>query len=519
MRGIVLTACLVIFTNIWAVGEGESNDTTVTDVSYKDALAEAEQFMNRLDDKVSGWYSDRAFSYIDTAFNDSTSIANVPDSVFIQRLKKLSEETVIELPFNERVKAHIAVYTDKKRAVTSEILGLTDYYFPIFEEELDKAGLPIELKYMPVIESALKPRAFSRAGASGLWQFVYYTGKQYHLNVNSYVDERRDPRKSTQAAIKYLSDLYDIYQDWYLVIAAYNCGPGNVNKAIRRSGGKRDYWEIYYRLPRETRGYVPAFIGAMYALNYYKEHHIIPVKANIPMHTDTLIIQEPLHFDQVSAVLNVPEEVLKELNPQYRRDIIPGGSKSYTLTVPVSVTGQFVELQDSIFNYKDDIYFSEKRETVDPTASSGYVPSSIAGKTKLYYTVKSGDNLGYIADWYDVRISDLRYWNNIYRNLIRVGQRLVVFVPTSQKNKYVSINQMSFAQKQGTASYTASTAPVQTTTGHDPDYIYYKVRSGDNLWLIARKFPGISSDDIKRLNNLTSNSISPGQLLKIKPKG
>lgn len=506
-----------VITSVSATEKDIIQDTLKVDSSYQKAMQEAENFMDRLDQKVSDWYVDHTFTYVDTSTSNSASVSEIPDSVYIQRLKRLSEETVIELPFNDKVKAHIAVYTERKRDVTAQILGLTDYYFPIFEAELDKAGLPIELKYMPVIESALKPRAFSRAGASGLWQFVYYTGKQYKLNVNSYVDERRDPHKSTVAAIQYLSDLYDIYNDWYLVIAAYNCGPGNVNKAIRRSGGKRDYWDIYYRLPRETRGYVPAFIAAMYALNYYKEYNITPVVSDMPMHTDTLIIQEPLHFSQVSSVLNVPVEVLKTLNPQYRRDVIPGGSKSYTLTIPVNVTGRFVTLQDSIFNYNDDVYFSKKRETVDPTSSAGYVPSSIAGKTKLYYTVRSGDNLGFISEWYDVRISDLRYWNNIYRNLIRVGQRLVVFVPTSRIDKYENINKMTFAQKQGKATFTASKS-VSGNQSNDSDYVYYRVRSGDNLWVIARKFPGISSDDIKRLNNLSSNSISPGQMLKIKPK-
>lgn len=517
MSGIVSMVC----------AEELKNDSIIVDslsveVSVDEAIAEADTYAERLEALVADWHKSRLFSYYDT-IPESLSNDNPPDSVYIQRLKALSESTIVELPFNERVKAHIQVYTVKKRDVTAQILGLTDYYFPMFEEELDKAGLPIELKYMPVIESALKPTAFSRAGASGLWQFMYYTGKQYKLDVNSYVDERRDPRKATVAAVQFLSDLYDIYQDWYLVIAAYNCGPGNVNKAIRRSGGKRDYWEIYYRLPRETRGYVPAFIGAMYALNYYKEHNIVPLTANIPMHTDTLLIQEPLHFQQISSVVGVPVDVIKALNPQYRLDIIPGGSKTYSLTIPAESTGAFVDLQDSIFNFQDDLYFSKKRATVNPSSSTGYVPSSIAGKTKVYYTVKSGDNLGFIADWYDVGISDLRYWNNIYRNLIRVGQKLTVFVPSSQKARYEKINSMSFAEKQKAngvkvaASQSSTTVKAHSTK--DSDYIYYKVRNGDNLWLIARQFPGISSDDIKRLNNITGTAISPGQMLKIKPKG
>ena len=509
---------IFVMMGVWALVNVSAQDTLKVDLHAEE---EAERFVERLDELTSEWHAKNTINYYDSLDIYGDVIPDVPDSVYVQRLQKLSEETVFELPYNDKVKAHIGVYTRKKPELTAQILGLADYYFPLFEEELIKAGSPVELKYMPVIESALKPTAFSRAGASGLWQFVYYTGKQYKLEVNSYIDERRDPRKATVAAIQFLSDLYDIYGDWYLVIAAYNCGPGNVNKAIRRSGGKRDYWEIYYRLPRETRGYVPAFIAAMYVMNYHKEHNIKPLYANIPLHTDTLIIQEPLHFDQLSEVLGIEKNIIKALNPQYRREVIPGGSKSYTLTIPGEFSGRFVDMQDSVFRYKDEYYFSEKRTHVDPTSSSAYVPSSIAGKTKIYYTVKSGDNLGYIASWYNVGMSDLRYWNNIYRNLIRVGQKLVVFVPSSQKSKYEQVNQMSFAEKQGMAGVKVSRPVVSATqvvSSQDSSYEYYKVRSGDNLWLIARKFPGISSDDIKRLNNLTSNSISPGQLLKIRRK-
>lgn len=481
------------------------------------------RFASNLDSALYEWYS--STSNID--FPDSMALDTLPhhavkvaDSVYLRRLKRLSETSAIEMPFNDKVKAHIELYVTRKRQVASNILGLAPYYFPLFEEVLDREGLPMELKYMPVIESALKPRAFSRAGASGLWQFVYYTGKQYGLQVNSFVDERRDPRKATEAAVKFLKDLYAMYGDWYLVIAAYNCGPGNVNKAIRRSGGKKDYWAIYYRLPRETRGYVPAFIAANYFMNYAPEHNIYPVNPDLPVFVDTLQIHETMHLAQVSEVLKVPLDLIRALNPEYRRDIIPGGTNSYSLKIPVEFVGDFVEFRDSIVRHDADKYLLAKRETVNPNSSTSYKPVSPSGRTKLYYTVKSGDNLGFISEWYDVRLSDLRYWNNIYRNIIKVGQKLVIYVPNEKADGYKDLNHMSFEAKQKfdgksiVPTYTAS-----NSQSYDGAYEYYKVRSGDNLWTIARRYPGISSDDIMRLNNLRNSSrISVGQLLKIRKK-
>ncbi|TLX77819.1 LysM peptidoglycan-binding domain-containing protein [Labilibacter sediminis] len=445
----------------------------------------------------------------------------LPDSVYIQRLQSL--ESPLEFPFNSKVKAYIQLYTEKKRQQVEIMLGLSDYYFPIFEEALDAAELPMELKYLPIIESALNPRAFSRAGASGLWQFMYGTGKMYGLKVDSYIDDRRDPVKSSQAAVNFLKDLYKQYGDWYLVIAAYNCGPGNVNKAIYRSGGKRDFWQIYYRLPRETRGYVPAFIAAAYAMNYHEEHVIYPREADIVQATDTIMISELLHFKQVSAVTGIPVQTLRDLNPQYRRDVVPAQKKAYALTIPVDATEKFITLEDSIFAYQREKYFASDRLVVSP--SNHYnAPAAPKNKAKVYYTVKSGDAVGLIADWYDVYSSDLRYWNNIRRNLIKVGQKLVVYVPKNKVDHYKKINGMSYAQKQAISGRTVNASkPVpadkklsQTVSS---EYEYYTVRSGDNLWSIAQKYPGVSNNDIMRLNSLTNGSkISPGQRLKIKPK-
>ncbi|WP_066629807.1 lytic transglycosylase domain-containing protein [Labilibacter marinus] len=479
----------------------------------------------KLDGKVeSGFFTENLDSVAVTNETIVTSTPlsypkNIPDSVYIQRLQNITSP--LEFPYNSKVKAYIELYTQKKREQVEIMLGLSEYYFPMFEEALDAANLPIELKYLPIIESALNPKAFSRAGASGLWQFMYSTGKMYGLQVDSYVDDRRDPMKATQAAVDFLQDLYKMYGDWYLVIAAYNCGPGNVNKAIYRSGGKRDFWQIYYRLPRETRGYVPAFIAAAYTMTYHNEHMIQPKPADIVQATDTLMISDLLHFKQVSAVTGLPIETLRALNPQYRRDVVPAQKKAYSLKLPFEATEKFITLEDSIFKHDREKYFASNRLVVSP--SNGYnAPSVPKNKAKVYYTVRSGDAVGLIADWYDVRTNDLRYWNNIRRNVIKVGQKLVIYVPKNKVDYYKKVNTMSYAQKQAANGKTVPTNKVavsKTPQKLDANYEYYTVRSGDNLWSIAKRYPGISSNDIMELNGFSSSSkINPGQKLKIRPK-
>lgn len=401
------------------------------------------------------------------------------------------------------------------------MLGLTDYYFPIFEEVLDYYDMPNELRYLPVIESALNPRAVSRAGARGMWQFMFGTARMYDLTMNSFVDERHDPLASTHAAARYLKDLYGIYNDWTLALAAYNCGPGNVNRAIRRTGGSRNYWEIYYYLPRETRGYVPAFIAATYAMTYFREHKLVPVATEFPLLADTIMINREMHLMQVAEVLDLPVQMLRDMNPQYRRDIIPARENSYPLRLPVEHTSRFIDHQDSIYGYMTDKYLSRENLAVTPGRSS-YTPDPPAGRARVNYAVKPGDNLGFISEWFNVRASDLRHWNNIRGNLIRAGQRLVVYVPRDQTDYYNELNTMSFAEKQARSGRSPSVnkSTLQTIADENGEYLYYTVRQGDTLWDIARQFPGVSDNDILRLNSLSSaGRIYPGQKLKIKPNG
>ena len=475
-----------------------------------------------LDSLLNNWFIQMSVDRSGILPIDS-AISEFPDSVYVDRIGRIN--SVITLPYNNIIRNHIHVYTEKKLDKFRIMLGLQDYYFPMIEDIFDSYGLPVELKYMAVIESALNPNAVSRMGATGLWQFMYSTGHMCGLTINSVVDERRDPVKATHAAARYLKDLYGIYNDWILVIAAYNCGPGNVNKAIRRSGNRKDYWEIYYHLPRETRGYIPQFVAAAYAMNYYREHNIIPLQIDLPLAVDTVMVSHDIHLEQIAAVLNLPIQELNALNPQYRTGLVPGKTRPYAITLPVDLLGEFIDMTDTITGYRKDQYLTRVNQT-SATEHSTYVTPDVNGKTKLVYVVKDGDNLGFISEWYNVGLSELRYWNNIYRNTIKVGQRLAIYVDPSKAERYSRVNAMSFAEKQklaGNSSVSVSTATVPSslaiTASADANYEFYTVRYGDTIWDIARKFNGVSATDILMLNNISDASkIQVGQKLRIRKK-
>lgn len=478
-------------------------------------------FSGTLDSSSNAWHHKTKLSaFPEVRFNGQFP-KDLPDSVYIQRL--MDTEQVIDLSYNKVVRNFIQMYTEKKRGQVEMMLGLSDYYFPIFEETLDKYGLPLELKYLPIIESALNPVALSRVGANGLWQFMYGTAKNMNLEITSFVDERRDPVKSSEAAARYLKMLYDMYNDWHLAIAAYNCGPGNVNRAIKRSGGKTNYWDIYYRLPRETRGYVPLFIAATYVMNYYREHNLYPQIADFKQNVDTVMVNDFLHFDQLAAKLSLDKEEIQYLNPMYRRSVVPAKTdKPYPLVLPQEKIMQFLELDTAVFAYEREKYFPNNT-LVKPTesSSSGFVPSDIKGKAKIVYTVKSGDNVGYISNWFKTWVNDLKYWNNINGNMIRAGQKLAIYVPEKDKEQYANINSMSFAEKQAMIgkSVKSEKEPATSPQAVDGEYEYYTVKNGDNVWLIAQKFDGISSEEILRLNKISNEKgLYIGQKLKIRKK-
>lgn len=510
-------------------------------------------FSDKLDSMLKSWYVENAFLLDSTELAEADTLKQtLPDSVYIQRLQSM--QSAVSLSYNHTVRNFITMYTVRKPKQVSVMLGLANYYFPIFEEALAKYGLPMELKYLPIIESALNPGANSVASAVGLWQFMYATGKMYKLEISTFVDERRDPIKATEAAVKYLRDLYNMYNDWHLVIAAYNCGPGNVNKAIKRSGNARDYWKIYYKLPKETRGYVPAFIAANYVMNFYQNHNIYPKSPDFPIITDTLMVNDYLHFNQVSEVIGIPVDQLRALNPQYRRDIVPASkAKPYSLVLPQDEISAYLENESIIYKHRRTEFFPNN-EIVNPqTHYASREPSDIKGRDKVVYIVKSGDNLGTIAGWFRVRLSDLKYWNKLNRNFIKVGQKLTVYVPEGQGEYFSNFNKMSKTEKQkslnqkptisskqnlaqtekpkptettgenkpniAASSENATTKAEKSVENADSEFVYYTVKKGDNFWSIAKKYPGVSNEDIMKLNNIQkANSLMVGQKLKIMPK-
>ena len=455
---IMAAALLLGLQGMQAQTDSTEDDDDVITVTDKDGKAEEIEVPVGLEDNLDSLlhlYNAQTYLMPDTSCNYKDVNPVFEREVYIDRLKRLP--TIIEMPYNDVVQKFIDRYSGKLRRSVSFMLGASNFYMPIFEEALEAYNLPLELKYLPVIESALNPKAVSRVGATGLWQFMLPTGKRYGLEVNTLIDERRDPVKASYAAAHYLSDLYKIFDDWSLVIAAYNCGPTNVNKAIHRAKGNADYWNIYPYLPKETRGYVPAFIAANYIMNYYCDHNICPMVTELPAKTDTVVVDKDIHFEQLAEKLNIDIEHLRNLNPQYRHDIINGLNHPMTLRLPSTLIGTFIDQEDSICAYKADELLL-KRTLVDvnddvPSVSrsrSSYSRHSSSSsrsnrsskssrsskkgkkgkknsdKRNKSVTIKSGDTLSEIAARNGTTVKKLRKLNGISGNSIRAGKKLKV---------------------------------------------------------------------------------------------
>lgn len=385
--------------------------TTIKD----DSIVVLESMSGELDSLLNSWYAQTALM-VDTTCTASATNPYFSDTVYTERLANLP--CLVPMVYNQPVRSHIDRYATKLRHQVSYMLGMMRYYEPLIEQALDVHGVPNELKYLPVIESALNPVAVSRVGATGLWQFMYTTGKIYGLKQNSLVDDRRDPVKATWAAAKHLRDLYDRFGDWSLAIAAYNCGSGNVNKAIYRSGGKTSFWDIYWYLPRETRGYVPAFIAATYIMTYHAEHGICPMESKLPLETDTIMINRLLHFDQIAAVCDIDIETLRGLNPQYREDVIPGKFQPNSLRLPEDKIRDFILSGDSIYNYEREKYFSEEKvKVIKNQATNSFVT----------HKIRSGETLSTIARRYRVTVTELKQWNGLRNSNIVAGKTLKIY--------------------------------------------------------------------------------------------
>lgn len=540
-------------------GRPISERDTITD---KDIVV-PEEIERNFDQLVVDWKKDLRPSL--DCDSENKPAFTYEDSIYINRLYSLPTE--MELVYNPIVRSYIDMYTGRRKSGVGYFLGKSKYFFPIFERALDKHGLPLELKYLPIIESALNPTIVSRAGATGLWQFMIGTGKMYNLEINSLVDERRDPIKSSEAAAKYLKDLYSIYNDWNLVIAAYNCGPGNVNKAIKRSGGETDYWAIYDYLPKETRGYVPAFIAATYIMNYYDEHNICPYEYKYTLSTDTIHIDKQLHLQQIADVLSVDIDELRNLNPQYKKDIIPGEFKQYVLKLPSMKATDFVVNKDTIYSYKFGQLLAH-RKVAEP---KGYTQAFSGAKVR--YKVRRGDNLASIAKKHGITVNQLKSWNGLKSNRLNVGQILAVsnrpaktpINPAKQKEnpvliaqkeeKNITSNNSEQTEDSGSsmsgllAQYYArvhesntakpkeqnpvdanSSPPDSLNSDYDSfseivseiardDFqttqtIYHKVRIGETLTQIATKY-NVNRKEIKSWNKLSSSVAKVGQRLVI----
>ena len=438
-------------------------------------------------------YSNHLFDTIYKSVTDLTfeeiEYPELPTDTLKARLKALDAKTPFNVEYNPSLESVIKSYLKNRRELLQKLITLSAFYFPMFEYEFDKYDLPLEIKYLAVVESALKPRAKSRVGATGLWQFMFATGKMYGLDVSSYVDERCDPIKSTEAAAKYLSKLYEIFGDWDLALASYNSGPGNVTKAIRRSGGYKNYWNIRHNLPRETAGYLPAFLANMYIFEYAEAHGFKKIKPEFALvETDTVRVKHMITLDQVSEVTGTPVEALQFLNPSYKLDIVPFiKEENYVLRLPKEVIGTFVNNEEQIYAFVKEEF--AKREKP--------LPQFFNTSDRIRYRVRSGDYLGKIARNYGVRVSQIKQWNGLRSNDLRIGQRLTIY-PRTPHVAPVSTSTKIAASKPLSGNITT-----------------YTVKSGDSLWSISQKFPGVSVQNIKDWNDISGTKLKPGMKLKI----
>ena len=433
------------------------------------------------------------------AGTEDTTLVNefqeLPDSLLIERLNILNEATPIDLSYNQYIKAFINLYVNKRKRLSRSVLGLAPLYFPMIEQVFDQYEIPLELKYLAVVESALSPSARSRVGAQGLWQFMYPTGKMYGLQVTSYTDDRMNPYKATVAAAQYMKDLYKMYGDWNLVLAAYNSGPGNVNKAIRRSGGHKDYWKIRPFLPRETRGYVPAFIAVNYMMSYGNDHDLYASNTLLyDVGVDTIEISKAFSFKQLADYLEMSEEEIAFFNPMYKLNYIPRSeNKTQTLCLPADKIGLYLTNEKTIYAE------IRRKELADSIA--GKENQIVAQPEVVVHSVRSGEFLGYIAEKHGVTVRDLMVWNNLRSSRLKPGDRLTIY----SKGKPDPVKKQ----------VQSSPAPVKSG-----NYQVHIVKSGDTLWDIAKKYDGTTVDDLKILNsNMNFKRLKPGMKVKVKNIG
>ncbi len=473
-----------------------------------------------LDSLVNLHYIEKLNESTESGFPSSnfqgTEVPVYANDIYAKRIQKI--QTEIPLTFNSQVKEYLELYAVKRRALTQRVMGLSNLYFPMYEQILDEQGLPLEFKYLSIVESALNPVAVSRMGATGLWQFMLATGRMYDLKVNSLIDERRDPVKSTYAACAYFKDMYAIYNDWLLVIAAYNCGAGNVNKAIARSGGKRTFWEISAYLPKETRGYVPAFIAVTYLLNYSAEHNLVPIAPKLTyFETDTILVDQKVTLREIAAAVGMSLEDLTYLNPVYKRGIIPESEEALELRLPSSKINTYLANVDQIYKKSElDVVPFLASEIKEETKSS----ASVSGLVKKKHHIRSGEHLQSIANRYRCSVNDLKRWNNLNSSRLIAGNYLTVYVKGAKKTIATSTEPKSAKSNNSTSSVQPrsngeSKQADAITSSQNPRIVYHVVEPGDTLWDIAKRYDGVTVQQIKDANRLSSNNLVVGTKLKV----
>jgi len=514
MKKIVLLFAFFIATTAWA-----QEQISIDSLEYQTDETFQEEMLKEMDALLDLWYIKKQIGGLNTGtLTDNNEGDCLIDSVVIKRLKQLP--TAIPLVYNQAIKSKIELYVCKRKRSSSIILGLSQYYFPWMREIFDKYNVPEELIYLTIVESALNPNAVSRAGATGIWQFMYATGKAYQLEVNTFVDDRRDPFKATDAAARHLRDLNNIFNDWGLAISAYNCGAGGVRKAIARSGGKTDFWGVKPSLPRETQNYFPYYVAALYLANYHLEHGIPFADLTIPFAVDTVMVKKELHLQQVAEVLNIDLDELKILNPQYKRLVLPAYMQPYPLRLKHADILRFIEWEDSIYKYKYDELFSPMK--VYEGLFTG-VPANPNDYKKVYHTVRQGESLTAIANKYGLSVYEIKKMNNLGGSSVKSKQKLLVgyeyIKPTQpQANEYQQVqsnlqNSDNDVQVE-TKKQELPPTPKQTAT----ESVVYIVKKGDGLNAIASKY-GTTARKIADYNNLKDiNAITVGQKLKIPPK-
>ncbi|UTN05265.1 LysM peptidoglycan-binding domain-containing protein [Flavobacterium bizetiae] len=524
---IVVTAFFSMSMFAQDVAKTEVEIKPVVKISYLDSVKNTfkrDEMATRVDslwmnELVSLDIYDDLTKDIQTINTDVTVDEELPTELLKQRLQAMNEKSPFDIEYNQGLENIIKSFLKNRKKSFSRLMALSEYYFPIFEDAFARQNVPLEIKYLAVVESALNPKAVSKMGATGLWQFMYGTGKQYALKIDSYVDERSDPLKATAAASEYMSKMFNIFGDWELVLASYNSGPGNVTKAIRRSGGKTKYWDIRNHLPKETQGYVPAFLATMYLFEYHKEHGINPQRAVVKnFETDTVQIKNQMSFKQIADLLDMPQSQIQLLNPSYKLNVVPFyQNEAHYLRLPKDKIATFVSNEDKIYDY---VAYQSQNKTMPAQLALKVTPKAKAKQDKIieptdtdvkWYKVQKGDNLGTIAAKYNVTVPELKKWNNLKSNAVALGRNLKLKTDYDPVTKSFKELKSTIAVEKKSEEAIASADDKDKNNTHPQEYV---VAAGDNLGSIAKKF-GTTIAELKELNSLTSNNIGLGKTLVV----